>query len=344
MPGVVDHLAELTALRDRDLLDTTLAGALRELLRPRLVAIHRCVGEDGQRRWLTRARLAEHDVAATADSLWAELDSLPAFDAFPTRLEAIERQAPVGSAGAPGLTVFPLVTERSVVGVVEIDCPAPLSAEQIDLVSSILRIYRNFQSLLDHSEHDSLTGLLNRKTFDEAFYKLAGDSTLRGAAVPCDPRRAPMPPLAHHYVGMLDIDHFKTVNDNFGHQIGDEVLLLMARLMRSSLRFHDRLFRFGGEEFVVLMRCGSDADAGHAFERVRANVAAYAFPQVGRITVSIGYSEVRSTDSASAAVERADRAVYWAKSHGRDQVCSHDELVARGELVEATKVGDVELF
>jgi diguanylate cyclase (GGDEF)-like protein len=127
--------------------------------------------------------------------------------------------------------------------------------------------------------------------------------------------------------------------------IGGEVLLLLARLIRSSFRSHDQLYRFGGEEFVVLMRCGSDVDAALAFERLRHNTEHYAFPQVGRITVSIGFTRVEPGDSPSGAFERADKAVYYAKGHGRNQVQSHAELIARGELtLDEKKDGDVELF
>ena len=146
------------------------------------------------------------------------------------------------------------------------------------------------------------------------------------------------------WLGVIDIDHFKRVNDSFGHLIGDEVLLLLSRLMRASFRFHDRLYRFGGEEFVVLMRCHSDADAAHALERLRHHTEAYGFPQVGRITISIGFTQVVPSDTPSGAFERADKAVYHAKEHGRNRVVGHADLVSRGLLVEEAKTGDVELF
>ena len=143
---------------------------------------------------------------------------------------------------------------------------------------------------------------------------------------------------------MIDIDHFKRVNDNFGHLIGDEVLLLLARLLRGGFRIHDRLNRFGGEEFVVLMRCENEACAALALERFRSSMEKFPFPQVGRITVGIGFTEVTPGDTPSDAFERADKAVYHAKGHGRNQVCSHAALWARGELSDASRVGDVELF
>jgi diguanylate cyclase (GGDEF)-like protein len=144
---------------------------------------------------------------------------------------------------------------------------------------------------------------------------------------------------------MLDIDHFKRVNDNFGHLIGDEVLLLLARLMRSTFRFHDQLYRFGGEEFVVLMHCSQNGQAQAAFERLRNNTEQHIFPQVGHITISVGFTEIRRGDTPSGAFERADKAVYYAKEHGRNQVCNYESLIAEGKLAaESANIGDIELF
>jgi diguanylate cyclase (GGDEF)-like protein len=137
-----------------------------------------------------------------------------------------------------------------------------------------------------------------------------------------------------YWLAVLDIDFFKRVNDNYGHLIGDEVLLLMARLMRASFRFHDQLYRFGGEEFVILMRCTDEDDAAGALERFRLTVEANAFPQVGTITVSMGFTALRADDTPGGAFDRADKAVYFAKESGRNQVRSYELLVAAGALVE----------
>jgi diguanylate cyclase (GGDEF)-like protein len=210
-------------------------------------------------------------------------------------------------------------------------------------VSGVLRLYLNFQNLLDYGERDALTELLNRKTFDGAFLKATIEQQLIQDSVQGD-RRDPAP-AGSYWLVMLDIDHFKRVNDNFGHLIGDEVLLLLARLMRSCFRFHDQLYRFGGEEFVVLMRCNGEAQAAAVLERLRGTTEAHAFPQVGTITISIGFTEIKTGDTPSGAFERADKAVYYAKGHGRNQVCSHAALIASGELAEqAANIGDMELF
>jgi diguanylate cyclase (GGDEF)-like protein len=344
MSKLVDHLADLTGFRDRDQLDVTLVGAMKDLLKPEVVAIYRRVGEAGSEHWLTRARLTASTVVATFDPVWAELATLPTLDDHPHRLSAMDTQTVVEIPGQPHVTVFPVATERDVVGVLEIETEQPLNSDSKRLVSSILRIYRNFQGLLDYSERDTLTGLLNRKTFDEAFLKASAEQQLVANEGKGDRRSGTGGP-ANSWLGVIDIDHFKRVNDTYGHLIGDEVLLLLSRLMRASFRFHDRLYRFGGEEFVVLMRCDNETDAGVALERLRSNTENYAFPQVGRITVSVGFTALRVGDTPSGAFERADKAVYYVKEHGRNRVCSYTDLTAQGELTEDDdKTGDVELF
>ncbi|MEO6032970.1 MAG: GGDEF domain-containing protein [Burkholderiaceae bacterium] len=342
MSKLVDHLAALTGSRDRELLDMTLVGALRDLLRPLQVTIYRSIGELGNERWLTRARLHADDLVATADPDWIDTDSLPLRTADPARLDAFERQAVVVVPGSNERTLFPLETERETLGVIEIESEAPLAERDRRLVLSILRIYRNFQGLLDYSERDTLTGLLNRKTFDNSFLRAAVDA--HGERLGSTEGRRSAHARCNWWLGVIDIDHFKKVNDSHGHLIGDEVLLLLSRVMRNSFRCHDRLYRFGGEEFVVLMRCADGDTAIRVFERLRTNVERYAFPQVGCITVSVGVAELKAGDSPSSAFERADKAVYYAKEHGRNQVREHSELVARGELIDKANTGDVELF
>jgi diguanylate cyclase (GGDEF)-like protein len=344
MTTAIEHLASLTIHRDRDLLDVTLAHAMRDLFRPAEVAIHMLVGPPGgPQRWLLRARLKAGDVAASSDPSWVTLEDLPLRDAKPAHAACLEQQAILNCGDS---VLFPLTVQAEQPMVMELRCGSPFGDEARKTAEHILRVYRNFCGLIEYSERDTLTGLLNRKTFDEAFYKLTqGQHTVfdaasgrRQAAVPPEQRRT------GHWLGVLDIDHFKRVNDEHGHLIGDEVLLLVGRILRSTFRFQDRLYRFGGEEFVAVLRCPTEADAHTAFQRLRCNMAAYAFPKVGRVTVSIGFTEVLPQDTPTAAFERADKAVYHAKQHGRDQVCSHAALVSSGALAPPRQESEVELF
>ena len=124
---------------------------------------------------------------------------------------------------------------------------------------------------------------------------------------------------------MIDIDHFKRINDAFGHQIGDHVLREVAEILRQSLRKTDYAFRYGGDEFVVLM---PEADPGRAdmlAERMRDGVAGggeSTLPEF-RLTLSIGIADctVLSQAQREELLKRADGALYQAKNSGRDQVC-----------------------
>ena len=345
MTKLVDHLVALTGFRDRDRLDATLVVALRDLLHPVSVAIWGCVGEAGAERWFRRAEIVGDAIVATSDAAWTDFDALPTRAAHPLRAECLVQQRPMQAEGPPVQALFPLPSEIDAGAVLEVASERPLGSDARTLVTSILRIYHNFQSLLDYSERDTLTGLLNRKTFDESFLKAAaGQRSASRADAEADGRRAVG---RDHgvYLGVVDIDHFKLVNDRHGHLIGDEVLLLLSRLMRNTFRFNDRLYRFGGEEFVVMMRCSDAQDATAVFERLRSNTEHHSFPRVGHITVSIGFTEVLASDTPSAAFQRADTAVYYAKEHGRNQVCSHAVLAAQGAVsAEEAHTGDVELF
>jgi diguanylate cyclase (GGDEF)-like protein len=340
---VVEQLAELTDYRDRDVMDVTLVSALRDMLSPLAVAIYRAVGVEGDERWMSRAYLGQGERVPTADSLGSELAQLPPLDQYPSRLACLRRRELRESASRSEFTChFPLISEHEGDGVLEVVTRTRLSPAEQRTVSGMLRVYHNFQSLLDYSERDTLTGLLNRKTFDESFLKLMQGQPLPTHTLVGDRRHESR---SAYWLGVVDVDHFKRVNDNFGHLIGDEVLLLLSRLMRSCFRFHDRLYRFGGEEFVALIRCDSEDDATQAFERLRQACEHFAFPQVGQVTLSCGFSAVRPLDTPAAAFERADKAVYYAKHHGRNQVHGYDRLVAAGQLrEESASSGDVDLF
>lgn len=342
MSKLIDYLAELTGLRDRQILDVTLTNVVGDLLRPCSATIYRAVGEASEQRWMTCASLREGCAVATAHPARVSMEDLPLLSEYPVRCASLSGQMAVfGGAGAC-VSVFPLSTDRETIGVVEVVTDSPLDANARGTMSSVLRIFRNFQNLLDYSERDTLTGLLNRKTFDDNFFKVIQET--RATVGAAEERRCAGNATRNCWLAMVDIDFFKSVNDNHGHLIGDEVLLLLSRLMRNTLRFHDRLYRFGGEEFVVVMACDSETDAAAALERLRQSAEAYAFPQVGRLTISIGFTMISPTDSPSSAMERADRAVYHAKANGRNQICSHGDLVARGRMSAAENVGEIELF
>jgi diguanylate cyclase (GGDEF)-like protein len=324
MSQVVEHLAELTGFRDRDVLDVTLVGALKDLLRPDVVAIYRCVGQGDDRRWLTRARLEAGESTASADPLWAELDSLPRLDSNAARLACFLCQEPMTAGTRPAISMFPLATDRDVIGVLEVATEQPLDAEQTRMVSSILRVYRNFQGLLDYSERDTLTGLLNRKTFDEAFMRTAAAPQVPLPAIVNSGGLRRMPSDGSPWLGIIDIDHFKRVNDNHGHSAGDHVLRHVVDTAKAQLRASDFLARIGGEEFVLLLPGQDQAASAQVAERIRAALAAAPVHtpcgHVIDISSSFGVGELGQHEQLETALCAADKSLYSAKQGGRNRV------------------------
>ena len=206
------------------------------------------------------------------------------------------------------------------------------------LLEKVLRVYSNQLFILSRGEVDPLTGLYNRQSFPERIRRVA--SRARGVRRASDESET-----RQHCFALLDIDFFKQVNDRFGHLYGDEVLLLFARLMVRSFRHDDLLFRYGGEEFaVVLVNVGLE-NAERLLDRFRAGVEAYSFPQLEPKTVSIGVTAVSAERELDKIVMGADKALYYAKNHGRNKVCCYEKLVAEGKLEPvAVAEGKIELF
>lgn len=339
----LEHVARLTHGRDREGLDATLVEVLGSVLQARCVTLWEVVADEGGERLLRRLRMAAGQ-APQGPPAWHQAADLPPLATLPGAAEALRAEAsPVMALDGGSRLLVPLHTDTQRRLLLELELAQPADDQARRVALGFGRIYVNVINLLEASERDTLTGLLNRKSFDDTFYKAtrplaeqegrAADTGRRAVAATC-------------WLGVIDVDHFKSVNDRYGHLIGDEVLLLMARLLRQTFRHDDRLYRFGGEEFVALVRAEDAHAAAVAFERLRAAVEAYPFPQVGRITVSVGYTAVRPFDTPADAFERADRAVYLAKAQGRNRVCCFETDVAPQSAPETLHHagGGVDLF
>jgi diguanylate cyclase (GGDEF)-like protein len=205
--------------------------------------------------------------------------------------------------------------------------------EMIELLSNLHIVYQNLVILHDSKERDVLTKLPNRQSLDARLLEVCGHYK-NHHVIDKDQEKS-------SWIAILDIDHFKRVNDNFGHLYGDEVLLTFSQLMEKCFRYHDFLFRFGGEEFVVILNLASQDSAISAFNRFRETIANYHFPTVGRITVSIGATHVDSIAMPTTQLDHADKALYHAKDNGRNQVVLYENIAS---LVQDDASGDIELF
>lgn len=120
---------------------------------------------------------------------------------------------------------------------------------------------------------------------------------------------------------LLDIDHFKAINDRFGHHAGDKVLVDLSRCVSDKLRTIDVLARWGGEEFAVLLPHTEIEQACHVAEKLRLQIESLTFPDVGQVTASIGVAQCRSDETMVDLFKRTDQALYAAKAAGRNRVC-----------------------
>ncbi|HSW13573.1 MAG TPA: GGDEF domain-containing protein [Solimonas sp.] len=258
-------------------------------------------------------------------------------DGILSRLAAGETVVLEAAADRPALLGRAVSEEQALL--VQLEGTEPEAASILDAFG---RLYTNFSALLFESERDRLTGLRNRRSFDAHIERLT-ESML--TALPMQPR-VPDPqrgPLGW-WLALFDIDHFKRINDGFGHLYGDEVLLLLSRIVRQVFRGEDRCFRYGGEEFAVLLARNDLGGVAIALERLRHQIEAFSFPQVGQVTVSLGCALLEPRLGPSDVIDRADRALYAAKHRGRNCLVTYDSLGEQAERETQCRVGSVELF
>ncbi|ELP5727620.1 GGDEF domain-containing protein [Vibrio vulnificus] len=201
------------------------------------------------------------------------------------------------------------------------------------LINGFARIYRNYTAILHESERDKLTGLLNRRTLEDRLHHTF-------ALHPSSKEESKL------WIAMLDIDHFKSINDRFGHMIGDEVLLMFAQQMQHYFGSSALLFRFGGEEFVIVFSTGDEQQVYQQLDDFRDEIQHRDFPQVGALTFSAGFCSLTLRDYFPTMLDNADKALYFAKEHGRNQVHCYEHLCREGKIVSAQRpfIDDVELF
>ena len=184
-----------------------------------------------------------------------------------------------------------------------------------DWITNQHQLMESKEKLEKLSQIDELTGIQNRRSLME---KLKMELCIHARK-----KR----PLA---LAMIDIDHFKKVNDTYGHQCGDTVLIKMANLFAGRLRGYDTLGRYGGEEFVIILPEATPEEAQRICERIRQNVEKKVFhyeKETIQMTISIGVasSEAHSFPEAEELLKKADDSLYQAKDNGRNQVVAFKE-------------------
>jgi diguanylate cyclase (GGDEF)-like protein len=185
--------------------------------------------------------------------------------------------------------------------------------EQIEnLLAALLYPLRNallYRAAIHSAFLDSLTGIKNRTAFDSNFARDVEYSRRKESELS---------------LIVIDIDYFKRINDNYGHIVGDDVLRQVAQCVEQTIRSSDALFRYGGEEFVIVLNGTGESGALLLAERIRQNVENLRIEALKsvKVTLSLGISVLQDNDSSDQLFKRADRALYRAKREGRNRVVS----------------------
>lgn len=309
---LIQSMAELTCLTDRDDLAVSMCVTLFEMLVCQQIHFYRAVESERG----TQLRLA-----VQFDDSGISRFQPDTHNADPLPIDVLLQQA-LNSDSA--LVVAPdslravmiLRRDKQLYALFDLTLQTNLQPMDYRMLQGLSKIYENHLSLLDYSETDTLTNLRNRKTLEKQFSKIT--STLQSFGP--DLSATDTDAMGYYFLVVIDIDHFKRINDTYGHLYGDEILLLVSQLMQRSFRSIDRLFRFGGEEFVVILGPQTQHGVELALERFRMRVEQHLFPQVGQITVSLGVTKIRPFEVLSMTMGRADHAMYQAKADGRNRV------------------------
>jgi len=172
-------------------------------------------------------------------------------------------------------------------------------------LNNISNLVREKEAIRTIADHDALTHIYNRVKFNSMFREII-DSSLRHNE--------------DFSIILFDIDHFKNVNDTYGHNVGDKVLVELVSLVKIGLRERDVFARWGGEEFVILSQRTNLKQAEQLANRLRKDIEAYNFEVVKKLTCSFGVSQYQVGNSKNELFQRVDEALYEAKDRGRNQV------------------------
>jgi len=325
-------LADETGARDRANLLLALASAvnsslaLEEVLNVALTHVGRIMGAVAGAMYLVRPgktelyREASYNLTNRARGGLRELDEEPLRSAVaamrPLVVKLDERSAPgLDQGGHPQhALVVPIQRSGQLMGAMELYLNAwrELTEDQADLLNGVasqaaiaIRHAQLFEAQEENALTDELTRLPNRRALAQRFLQ--------------EMQRA----RRHHNsiaFMMVDIDHFKQVNDTYGHLNGDAVLAELAQILVTGARESDVCARYGGEEFALILHETTESGARVLAERIRAKVAAATFPGGLKMTISVGVAATEEPALFTQLIDRADQALYAAKQGGRNQV------------------------
>ena len=303
---IIQSIIEITRARDTDSLESCLLVSLSDLLPLDRVALISLVDElKVKKSELSLALTIHGDTTNPSDAGSGTKNDSHQWDHQPRHVDVPEELLPELSSNRSALirrdgqiTLYvPVMEDGRLIKLIQLESINEALAEQRAVVEGIAEIYSNFLKVLEDSQRDKLTGLLNRRTFDKKLLRMMElqRKVVNEYGEGEHDRRQPAA-TEFAWLAIIDIDHFKKVNDQHGHIYGDEVILTVGQTMQKFFRNTDLLFRFGGEEFIVVLEPMAVERARATLDRFRDSVATHLFKQIGGISVSIGFARLEERD------------------------------------------------
>ncbi|PKF62187.1 GGDEF domain-containing protein [Psychromonas sp. psych-6C06] len=345
----IDSLAEITRYRDREVIERSLLKTLLEFETESCFRLYQVLSCEPELKMGILAYANGTEIITTEH---IKHHALPAY--FHNALMQVINNAQITTINSEEKcnekqTIYPAFDANDEIFAILVQTAKKIDPEIQRFVHSLLRIYSNYLEMIEVTKRDKLTGLLNRETLESEITRILISNNQNEVQMVMPDTPDPKDQRAQrgwltYWLCVLDIDHFKSINDQYGHIYGDEILILVARLLEKSVREFDKIFRFGGEEFVILVKAHDNHDALRAFERIRDVIATHQYAKISTLTVSIGGIEITHQPDPRNVIEAADSALYFAKNNGRNQVHLYEDLVAKNKIVaQKNEINDSEI-
>lgn len=346
LPQILNKLGNMTSLRDTYLVEQSLLRTLCPLLGVLSMSLYRVDDKGDVLRALHNSR--QISVVEDTRRVIDKIEEVTNDPDLPSHLRNIFTDvALLGKAcsrvlGSELVICYPVYGKGLLQAYLVFQRDHDVTPAEDAIVQGVREVFTNYFDLLESSQRDQLTGLFNRYSLENNLDRIWNLLSHRASDGGTDDSRRSST-AETYWLGLVDVDHFKKINDNYGHIIGDEILIMVARLLESCLRGSDLIYRYGGEEFVVIVAGNNDQAAMSVFERARQRIESFDFPRVGRVTLSCGFSRADPRYLPKEVLHRADSSLYAAKSGGRNRTCFYDDLIREGVLKEA-ETGTIDLF
>jgi diguanylate cyclase (GGDEF)-like protein len=319
---MLKHIASFTSLRDQELLAFSLLQSVTSILAHQNKAVVKLslTGEVLNQIYFSDGDYHKLNADASIDKEWR---------GFFTYMQASALENHRFSKKAGVTYIYSINQSKDYNQYLVIDLSQNMSGEQSHMLSGMLNIFNNFNALLTDSQTDELTGLLNRKTFEKSIASFHSEPE-KSEHFKGNEQRKSQTDDENNWIVIADVDHFKSINDKFGHLYGDEVLIHIANALKINIRHKDVVFRFGGEEFVVFFKNLTRKKCEEALSRLSKAISDANLVQLDKLTVSFGVTKFNPNIFHTTLMDHADQALYYSKQNGRNKYTFFEDLIENG--------------